>query len=89
MAWILGLVIGIIFFPMVGMWIWNYYRYKKQGHGVLTIKQLSEKENKLKKELEALKSNVANEILSILCESDLKIKKADSEIKKFVDSFRK
>lgn len=88
-AWILGLVIGIIFFPMVGMWIWNYYRYKKQGHDVLTIKQLSEKENKLKKELEVLKSNVANEILSILCESDLKIKKVDSEIKKFVDSFRK
>ena len=88
-AWILGLVIGIIFSPMVGMWIWNYYRYKKQGHGVLTIKQLSEKENKLKKELEALKSNVANEILSILSEPESKIKKVDSEIKKFVDSFRK
>ena len=88
-TWILGLSIGIIFFPIGCVVIWNYYHYKRQGYGVLTIEQLSEKENKLKKELEALKSNVANEILSILCEPDLKIKKVDSEIENFVDSFRK
>ena len=88
-AWILGLTIGIIFFPIGGMLIWNCYHYKKQGYGGLTIKQLSEKENKLKKEFEVFNSNVANEILSILSEPDAKIKKVDSEIENFVDSFKK
>lgn len=88
-AWILGLTIGIIFFPIGCMVIWNYYHYKKQGYDGLTIEQLSEKENKLKKELEAFNSNVVNEILNILCEPESKIKKVDSEIKNFVDSFKK
>lgn len=88
-AWILGLTIGIIFFPIGCMVIWNYYHYKKQGYGGLTIEQLSEKENKLKKELEAFNSNVANEILNILFEPESKIKKIDSEIENFVGPFKK
>lgn len=88
-AWILGLTIGIIFFPIGCMMIWYCYRYKKQEYGGLTIEQLSEKENKLKKELDAFNSNVAHEILSILFEPESKIKKIDSEIDNFVDSFRK
>lgn len=88
-AWILGLTIGIIFFPIGCVVIWNYYHYKKQGYGSLTIEQLSEKENKLKKELEAFNSNVAKEILNILSEPESKIKKVDSEIENFVGSFKK
>lgn len=88
-AWILGLTFGIIFFPIGCVVIWNYYHYKKQGYGGLTIEQLSEKENKLKKNLEVFNSNVANDIKSILSEGGRKIEKIDSEIKKFVDSFRK
>lgn len=88
-AWILGLTIGIIFFPIGCLVIWNYYHYKKQGYGGLTIEQLSEKENKLKKELEAFNSNVANEILNILFEPESKIKKVDSEIENFVGPFKK
>lgn len=89
-SWIIGLVIGIISSPGVGVAIWDYYHYKKQGYDPSTIiKQLSKKENELKKELEVFNSNVAQEILNIENEYRVKIKKADSEIKNFVDSFKK
>lgn len=89
-VWILGLVFEFIFSVYLGLAIWNYYQYKKQGYNPSTIiKQLSEKENELKKELEVFNSNVAQEILNIENEYKVKIKKADSEIENFVDSFRK
>lgn len=88
--WVFALIMEIIFLLYAFAVIWTYYQYKKQGYNHLTIiKQLSEKENELKKELEAFNSNVAQEILNIENEYRVKIKKADSEIKNFVDSFKK
>lgn len=88
--WIFGLVVGFVVFLYAYSSIFGYYHYKKQGYNPSTIiKQLSEKENELKKELEVLNSNVAQEILNIENEYKVKIKKADSEIKNFVDSFKK
>lgn len=89
-VWILGLIWEFIFSFYLGLAIWTRCQYKKQGYNPSTIiKQLSEKENELKKELEVLNSNVAQEILNIENEYKVKIKKADSEIKNFVDSFKK
>lgn len=89
-VWILGLIWEFIFSAYLGLAIWTRCQYKKQGYNPSTIiKQLSEKENELKKELEVLNSNVAQEILNIENEYKVKIKKADSEIKNFVDSFKK
>ena len=89
-AWIVGIVIGIVTIVPFSTMIWDYYHYKKQGYDPLTItKQLEEKEDKLKKELEVFNSNVAQGILNIENEYRVKIKKADYEIKDFVNSFRK
>ena len=89
-VWIFGLVVGILTIIPFSTTVWDYYHYKKQGYDPLTItKQLEEKEDELKKELEVFNSNVAQGILNIENEYRVKINRVDYEIKDFVDSIRK
>lgn len=89
--WIIGLFIGgVVAGPFFGVCLWNFYHYKKQGYNPSTIiKQLSEKENELKKELEVFNSNVAQEILNIENEYNTKLKDANNKIEEFVKSLCK
>ena len=88
--WVIATIASGITIFVLSLMIWDYCYSKKQCDDILSeMDKLDKKILELNKKIDTLKSTRTQKIAKVKDEYETKIKKTSSEIKDFVDSFRK
>ena len=88
--WVIATIVSGITIFVLSLMIWDYCYSKKQCDDILSeMDKLDKKILELNKKIDTLKSTRTQKIAKVKDEYETKIKKTSSEIKDFVDSFRK